>query len=209
MDAENRSVCPPRVSTTGYLFICIRWTRISIPPTPFCRVACVVGKGTNARRECDYSLIIDKYNDRRIIVIQSGIFPFFVAGTKIVCSWIGREWASVSHRPVIFVLDRRLSPPSLQNFERIVTLVEFDFDDLFAAILFFANKMKRKKRKKWKHISATNLIFPAMTYTNFNSPSPPTISLPPIKKDEIIFWSKEFLDTRVQHRSATLFGRYR
>lgn len=147
MDAENRSVCPPRVSTTGYLFIYIRWTRISIPPTPFCRVACVVGKGTNARHECDYSLIIDKYNDRRIIVIQSGIFLFFVAGTKIVCSWIGREWASVSHRPVIFVLDRRLSPPSLQNFERIVTLVEFDFDDLFAAILFFANKMKRKKGK--------------------------------------------------------------
>lgn len=72
---------------------------------------------------------------------------------------------------------------------------------IFGRILFFFGRIKWRKKKKGKNENT----FPRQTWffrqwrspcTNFNSPSPPTISLPPIKKDEIIFWSKESLSIR-------------
>lgn len=147
MDAENRSVCPPRVSTTGYLFIYIRWTRISIPPTPFCRVACVVGKGTNARHECDYSLIIDI--NTMIVglsLFKVGFFRFLLQVRRLFVLGLAvseHRWAIVPSFSFSIVACPPLSPEFRKN--RNTRWIRFR--RFIAAILFFANKMKRKKGK--------------------------------------------------------------
>lgn len=206
MDAENRSVCPAQVSTTGYLFIYIRRTRISLfLPHRFVRT-----------HDTILLLIIELNNNRPFVkkLFKMGFLCFFVAGTKIVFI-LGRSSWAIGEPSFSFIC----SSPFPLSFERITTLVEFDFDDLFASniransFFFRANKMtKKKKRKKWKHISATNLIFPAMTFAvyQFQFPLPPNYFVTPNKKGWNYFLIKrESLDTRLQHRSATLFGRYR
>lgn len=193
MDAENRSVCPAQVSTTGYLFIYIRRTRISLfLPHRFVRT-----------HDTILLLIIELNNNRPFVkkLFKVGFLCFFVAGTKIVFI-LGRSSWAIGEPSFSFICSSpfppisRISKESQHSLNSISTIYS---RRIFGRILFFFGRIKwRKKKKKWKHISATNLIFPAMTFAvyQFQFPLPPTISLPPIKKDEIIFWSKESLSIR-------------
>lgn len=141
MDAENRSVCPAQVSTTGYLFIYIRRTRISLfLPHRFVRTHDTI------------LLLIIKLNNNRPFVkklFKEGFLCFLLQVRRLFLFLDDRREPSVSHRSRSFVL---LLSPSLSKESHI--LVEFDFDDLFASniransFFFRANKMTKKKKRK-------------------------------------------------------------
>lgn len=132
MDAENRSVCPAQVSTTGYLFIYIRRTRISLfLPHRFVRTHDTI------------LLLIIELNNNPFVkkLFKEGFLCFLLQVRRLFLFLDDRREPSVSHRSRSFVLllSPSLSKESQHSLNSISTIYS---RRIFGRILFFFGRIK-------------------------------------------------------------------
>lgn len=132
MDAVNRSVCPAQVSTTGYLFIYIRRTRISLfLPHRFVRT-----------HDAILLLIIELNNNPFVKkLFKEGFLCFLLQVRRLFLFLDDRREPSVSHRSRSFVLllSLSLSKESQHSLNSISTIYS---RRIFGRILFFFGRIK-------------------------------------------------------------------